>query len=42
MDGWREEAFDLLVRLEGEPPAAVLRDCRRSHDRFADYVAIHR
>ena len=34
MDGWPEEAFDLLVRLEGEPPAAVLRECRREHDRL--------
>lgn len=32
--GWPEEAFDLLVRLDGDPSAAALERCREEHDRL--------
>jgi hypothetical protein len=32
--GWPEEAFDLLVRLDGDPSAAALERWREEHDRL--------
>ncbi|MFF0341337.1 DUF2461 family protein [Kribbella sp. NPDC004875] len=31
-EGWPREAFGVLVRLEGEPSAAVRRECRRERE----------
>ncbi|TCC30463.1 DUF2461 family protein [Kribbella sindirgiensis] len=31
-EGWPREAFDVLLRLEGEPSAEVRRECRRERE----------
>lgn len=31
-EGWPRDAFDVLLRLEGEPSAAVREDCRRERE----------
>lgn len=32
--GWPEEAFDLLLRLEGDPPTSLRKELRRDRDRL--------
>jgi hypothetical protein len=31
-EGWPRDAFDVLLRLEGEPSAEVRRECRRDRE----------